>query len=77
MKTSKVFSKVADLPKGAMHEYILTPGRYVRIEDVAKDDEPFEDKMARMTTELAEQFAKSRDLEDEIRRRLGGIGLEF
>lgn len=73
----KGFCKGVKLDEVAEHEYILTPGRYVGIEDVAEDDEPFEDKMARLTTDLAEQFAKSRDLEDEIRRRLGGIGFEF
>lgn len=33
--------------------------------------------MDRLTVELAEMFAKSRHLEDEIRERLGGIGYEF
>jgi len=30
-----------------------------------------------MTSELAELFAKSRHLEEEIRKNLGGIGYEF
>jgi type I restriction enzyme M protein len=73
----KGFCKAAKLAEVQEHEYILTPGRYVGIEDVEEDGEPFEDKMARLTSELAEQFAKSRQLEDEIRKRLGGIGFEF
>jgi type I restriction enzyme M protein len=32
--------------------------------------------MARLTSELAEQFAKSRVLEEEIRKNLRGIGYE-
>lgn len=74
---TKGFCKAAKLVEVQEHEYILTPGRYVGMEDVQEDSEPFEDKMARLTSELAEQFAKSQHLEDEIRRRLGGIGYEF
>jgi len=33
--------------------------------------------MIRLTEELAEMFAKSHHLEDEIRHRLGAIGYEF
>lgn len=60
----------------AKQDYILTPGRYVGIEDAEEDGEPFEEKMARLTGELSEMFAKSRELEEEIRKRLGGIGFE-
>ncbi|MNP73023.1 N-6 DNA Methylase [compost metagenome] len=73
----KGFCKAAKLAEVQEHQYILTPGRYVGIEDIEEDSEPFEDKMVRLTSELAEQFAKSRHLEDEIRKRLGGIGFEF
>ena len=73
----KGFCKVAKLEEVREHEYILTPGRYVGIEDVEEDGEPFEEKMQRLTGELAEMFAKSRHLEGEIRQRLGAIGYEF
>ncbi|WP_339178418.1 class I SAM-dependent DNA methyltransferase [Paenibacillus sp. FSL R5-0701] len=73
----KGYCKAAKLTEVQEHEYILTPGRYVGIEDAEEDSEPFEDKMVRLTSELAEQFAKSRQLEDEIRKQLGGIGFEF
>ncbi len=33
--------------------------------------------MTRLTAELAEQFAKSRKLEEEIKKNLRGIGYEF
>ena len=59
------------------HGYILTPGRYVGLEELEDDGEPFEEKMGNMTAELAELFAKSRNLETEIRKNLGGIGYEF
>ena len=41
------------------------------------DGEPFEEKMSRLTSELSELFAKSHELEAEIRERLGAIGYEL
>ena len=58
------------------HEYVLTPGRYVGIEDVEDDGIPFDEKMESMTAELAELLLNP-ELEDEIRKNLGGIGYEF
>lgn len=71
------FCKAATLDEVREHEYILTPGRYVGIEEIEDDGEPFEEKMARLTAELAEQFAKSRKLEEEIKKNLRGIGYEI
>ena len=59
------------------NNYILTPGRYVGIEEQEDDGEPFEQKMARLTSELSEMFAKSHELEEEIRKKLGAIGYEI
>ena len=41
------------------------------------DGEPFDEKMSRLTSELSELFAKSHELEAEIRERLGAIGYEL
>ena len=60
----------------AEQDYILTPGRYVGIEEQADDGEPFEEKMARLTSELSDLFDKSHELEAEIRKNLGAIGYE-
>lgn len=73
----KGFCKSATIEDIREHEYVLTPGRYVGIEDVEDDGIPFDEKMESMTAELAELFAKSRHLEDEIRKNLGGVGYEF
>ena len=73
----KGFCKSASIEDIREHEYVLTPGRYVGIEDVEDDGIPFDEKMESMTAELAELFAKSRHLEEEIRKNLGGIGYEF
>lgn len=61
----------------AKQDYILTPGRYVGIEEQEDDGEPFEEKMVRLTGELSEMFSHSRELEDEIRKRLGALGFEI
>jgi type I restriction enzyme M protein len=58
-------------------DYILTPGRYVGIEDQEDDGEPFDEKMTRLTSELSVMFKRSHELEDEIRKRLGAIGFEI
>ena len=73
----KGFCKVAKLEEVKENDYILTPGRYVGIEDVEDDGVPFDEKMKVITSELDELFKESRNLEDEIRRNLGGIGYEF
>jgi type I restriction enzyme M protein len=71
------FCKSASIEEVRGHEYILTPGRYVGIEEAEDDGEPFDEKMTRLTAEIAEMFVKSHKLEDEIRERLGAIGYEF
>ena len=73
----KGFCKAAAIEDIRENEYVLTPGRYVGIEDVEDDGIPFEEKMKNMTSELAVLFAKSRQLEEEIRKNLEGIGYEF
>lgn len=73
----KGFCAVVETAEIAKHDYILTPGRYVGIEEEEDDGEPFDEKMTRLTGELAELFSKRQDLEQEIRDRLGAIGYEF
>ena len=73
----KGFCSVATLQDIAKQDYILTPGRYVGIEEQEDDGEPFEEKMARLTSELSGMFAKSHELEEEIRKKLGAIGYEI
>lgn len=68
---------VADLQTIEKQDYILTPGRYVGIEEQEEDSEPFDEKMARLTSELSDMFAKSHELEAEIRKKLGAIGYEI
>ena len=73
----KGFCAVATTQDIAKQDYILTPGRYVGIEEQADDGEPFDDKMKRLTGELAGLFEKSHELEQEIREKLGAIGYDI
>lgn len=72
----KGFCAVATTEKIAKQDYILTPGRYVGIEEQEDDGEPFEEKMKRLTTELSGLFAKSHLQELEIKKNLAAIGYE-
>ncbi|MFO6418661.1 type I restriction-modification system subunit M [Hylemonella sp. W303a] len=67
-------ASLADIRK---HEFVLTPGRYVGAQEQEDDSEVFADKMARLTAQLAEQFAESAKLEQEIKKNLAGLGYEF
>lgn len=68
------FCKEATVEEVRNNDHILTPGRYVGLAEQEDDGEPFEEKMTRLTSELSEQFAKSKELEEQIRKALGGIG---
>lgn len=73
----KGFCAVVGTDEIAKQDYILTPGRYVGIEEQEADDEPFDEKMTRLTGELSAMFAKSHELEEDIRKNLGAIGYEI
>lgn len=73
----KGFCAVVSTEEIAKQDYILTPGRYVGIEEQEDDGEPFEEKMGRLTSELGELFKESHRLEDEICSKLAAIGYEI
>lgn len=68
------FCKSATTDEIKSHGYVLTPGRYVGAEELEEEGEPFEEKMARLTKQLSEQFAESDRLKDQIKRNLEGLG---
>ncbi len=77
LKDVKGFCAVKTTQDIAEQDYILTPGRYVGIEEQQDDGEPFEQKMARLTSELSQMFDKSHELEEKIRENLRAIGYEI
>jgi len=68
------FAKSANLADLKKRDYVLTPGRYVGTEDVGPSDEPIDEKIARLSGELLEEFDRGRALEDLLRERLGALG---
>jgi len=68
------FCKSATIEEIRLHGHVLTPGRYVGAEAVEEDDEPFEEKMKRLTSKLEEQFAESAKLEKEIQENIKRLG---
>ena len=68
------FCRAVKLAEIAEHGHVLTPGRYVGAEAVDDDDEAFNEKMERLTAQLAEQMAKGSELDAVIRERLGALG---
>lgn len=70
----KGYCAIKTLADIAQQDHVLTPGRYVGIADEAEDAEPFEEKMTRLTTELGNLFAESRQIETKIRENLSAMG---
>ncbi|MFU2191189.1 type I restriction-modification system subunit M [Methanobacterium sp. MZD130B] len=71
------FCKSVTVDDVKKHDYILTPGRYVGFAEEEEDPEEFEEKMQKLTAELAEQFKKSEKLENTIRVNLKELGYEL
>jgi len=76
-ENEKGFCKSATIEKIRKHSHVLTPGRYVGIEDEEDDGIPFEEKMLTLTTTLKEQMDKEEQLNQEIKEQLAKIGIEL
>jgi type I restriction enzyme M protein len=73
----KGFCKAAKLEEIRKYKHVLTPGTYVGSASRKADHEPFEEKMARLVSELSDQIGASDTLTAEIRKNLGALGYEF
>ena len=74
LEEEKGFSAVASIEDIAQQDFILTPGRYVGIAEAEDDGEPFEEKMARLTSEISKCFEESNRLQEQIKKNLEAIG---
>ena len=68
------FCRSATLDEVRGHGHVLTPGRYVGAADAEEDDEPFEDKMRRLSATLREQVAEGQRLDAIIAADLRELG---
>ena len=73
----KGFCKSAGTAEITKHNFVLTPGRYVGIEDEIDDGIPFADKIAGLTAKLSEQMAEEKKLDEEIKKQLKNIGFNL
>jgi len=67
------FCKRATLAELRAHGYVLMPGRYVGAEIQQDDDEPFEEQMARLVSQLREQQAEAAMLDAAIASNLHAL----
>jgi type I restriction enzyme M protein len=68
------FCKSATTDEIAPHGYVLTPGRYIGAEEIEDENEPFDEKMRRLTTQLEQQMAAGAQLGVMIRTNLKELG---
>jgi type I restriction enzyme M protein len=71
------FCKSATIEEIRNQDFVLTPGRYVGIEETEDDGVPFEEKISIITSELANFFDESKSLEEKIKEKLKDIGYEL
>ncbi|MDO5675894.1 MAG: class I SAM-dependent DNA methyltransferase [Propionibacteriaceae bacterium] len=67
------FAKSATRDEVANHDFVLTPGRYVGTEEAEDDVEPIDEKIARLTQELLNEFERGDELEAQVRSQLAGL----
>lgn len=68
------FCKAETIDGIRKHGFVLTPGRYVGVEEQAEDGEPFEEKYPRLLAELEACFVEGERLMGVVRERLKGVG---
>jgi len=68
------FCKSASLDEVRKNGWILTPGRYVGTEVEEEDDEAFDEKMKRLTSELKQLMEQGQKLDEEIKKNLAKLG---
>lgn len=73
----KWFCKSANMTDIEKHSFVLTPWRYVGIEDEIDDWISFEEKMKVLTEKLSEQMAKEEEMNNEIKKQLEKIGFKI
>ena len=73
----KGFCKEATIEEVAGQDYVLTPGRYVGVEESYLDDESYSAKMDQLTSDISKMFKKAIEMQNEIREKLGELGYDI
>ena len=69
------FCKAATTQELCDQGYVLTPGRYVGASETQEDEEPFDQKMARLKSELQREFRDGTDLQAAIEAALKKVSV--
>jgi type I restriction enzyme M protein len=73
----KGFCKASKITEVEKNDFVLTPGQYVGSDYIEEDEDIFEDRMKKITSDLSEQFKQSKELENKIKKNLKGIGFDL
>lgn len=77
LSDEKGFCKVVDLNEMSNQKYILNPARYVGFKPEENDGRTFEEKINDITHNLNQLFKESEDIEENMKKNLKDIGIEF
>ena len=68
------FCKSATIEEVRQHDYMLTPGRYVGVELQREDDEVFQEKMSRLSSQWFEHSRETKEIDRLISSNLEILG---
>jgi len=71
------FCKSVTLDEVRKNKYVLTPGRYIGFPEREEEEESFDERMKKLTAQLAEQLLKAEELREKIRKNLRRLGYEL
>jgi type I restriction enzyme M protein len=67
------FCFVADIKKLEKEKFILSPGRYVGVAEIEKDNEPSDEKLLRIQSELEERLSTLKEQGDKVSSVLNAL----
>jgi type I restriction enzyme M protein len=71
------FCRSATIDEIRNHDYVLTPGRYVGVEEIENDGIPLEKKLEKLKSELFDLLKESDKYEEKIKKILDGTKYGF
>jgi type I restriction enzyme M protein len=71
------FCKAVTLTEVRKYNYVLTAGRYVGVPEKEGKEEPFDEKMRKLTQRLAEELTRAEELKKKIVMNLRELGYEL
>ena len=63
----------ASIEEIRIHDYVLSPGRFVGIEEIEDDGVDYAEKVLKLTSEILDLFNESNKLEETIKKNIQGL----